>query len=65
MALKMVLKLAGIIKVKNPQKAFGLMEVKKRNGMNGTRMVNKKARSHLKTMFGMETIPIGMKMVKK
>jgi GMP reductase len=36
-----------------------------RRGMNGMRMVNSKARSHLKTMFGMETISIGMKMVKK
>ena len=65
MALKMVLKPAGILQVKNPQKVFGLMEVKKGNGLDGTKMVNSKARSHLKTMFGMEAIPIGMKMVKK
>ena len=61
----MVLKLAGILQVKNPQKAFGLMEANKGNGLNGMRMVNSKVKSHLKTIFGMETISIGMKMVKK
>ena len=61
----MVLKLAGILQVKNPQKVFGLMGANKVNGMNGMRVVSSKARSNLKTMFGMETIPIGMKMVKK
>ena len=38
---------------------------KQGNGLSGIRMVNSKVRSHLKIIFGMETISTGMKMVKK
>ena len=61
----MALKLAGTLLVKNPQKVFGLMEVSKVNGWSGIRMVSSKVRSHLKTIFGMENISTGMKMVNK